>query len=278
MKSSKCLYSVLFCAFAFVSSQAFPPPAHSQSIDPDIKLNQLGYKPSALKVAIVPALGGDDEFQVRDADTGKVVYNGRLSPPKRWRYSGETVRQADFSELQLYGKFFVSVGGGSDDGRSDSQNSDEEKSGSLYQQQSYPFEISKEPLDLLHKASIKAFYYNRSAMAIDAKTGGDHARKAGHFDTDVKVHKSAATKSRPEGTSLSLPKGWYDAGDYGKYSVNSGISTYTLLAAYQHHTALYKTLDLQILESDNQVPDLIDEIKLDETKKTTKKIKPIILL
>jgi len=129
------------------------------------------------------------------------------------------------------------------------------------QGKSYAFDIGEKPLQDVHKAALKSFYLNRSAIAIDEKRSGLHAREAGHFDTKVKVHASAATKARPKGTVLSLSKGWYDAGDYGKYVVNSGISTYTLLAAYQHHTSFYENLDLNILESGDAVPDLIDEIK-----------------
>lgn len=234
MQSSKIISTVTSVALALYSFAAV-----SNLNDGDVKLNQLGYTPSASKVAIVAA-GEATGFQVVELDTGKAVFRGLLSEPKVWPYSGEKIQQADFSKLQTEGNYAVSVG---------------------KQGKSYPFEISKTPLHKLHKAAIKAFYFNRSGIAIDVNTGGDHARDAGHPDTSVKVHESAASKLRPKETLISSPRGWYDAGDYGKYVVNSGISTYTLLAAYEHHAALYQNLNLDIAESQNTVPDLVDEIK-----------------
>ncbi|HCD52991.1 MAG TPA: cellulase, partial [Balneolaceae bacterium] len=75
----------------------------------------------------------------------------------------------------------------------------------------------------------------------------------------VMVHAAAATGSRPEGTIISSPKGWYDAGDYNKYVVNSGISTYTLLFAYEQFPEFFKNQDLNIPESKNDLPDILDE-------------------
>ena len=43
--------------------------------------------------------------------------------------------------------------------------------------------------------------------------------------------------------------------------MNSGISTYELLLAYDNFKALFDTLNLNIPESTNKTPDLLDEIK-----------------
>jgi endoglucanase len=75
----------------------------------------------------------------------------------------------------------------------------------------------------------------------------------------VLVHPSAASLKRPAGSTVSSPKGWYDAGDYNKYIVNSGISTYTLLAAYEHFPAWFGKLDLNLPESGNGLPDILNE-------------------
>lgn len=208
-----------------------------------IKLNQIGYKPEARKVAIVPAPVTDQarsEFKVVRVADDVVVIEGPLSDAKIWPHSEETVQQADFSSLKESGEFVVRVAGVGD---------------------SYPFVIADEVLIDVHAAALKSFYLNRSGMAIDSQYGGIHTRALGHPDTEVLVHASAATKARPEGTVISAPKGWYDAGDYGKYIVNSGISTYTLLASFQHFKAFYQDLDLVIPESSNEVPDIVDEIK-----------------
>lgn len=74
------------------------------------------------------------------------------------------------------------------------------------------------------------------------------------------VHPSAATTKRPAGTIISSPKGWYDAGDYNKYIVNSGFTLGLILQSYQLHQDRFNSLNLQIPESDNKIPDILDEI------------------
>jgi len=212
-----------------------------------IKLNQIGYSPKSTKVAIVPVQLSKQAskktataFQVIDSASNKVVFTGKLSKAKSWEYSGETVQQADFSELKAPGSYHLQL--------TDSV-------------RSHPFVIAPRPLLSVHDAAAKSYYFNRAGMAISTQHGGKFSRKAGHPDTSVKVHKSAASKSRPKGTILASPKGWYDAGDYGKYVVNSGISTYTLLTAYRDYPKFYQGRDLAITESGDDVPDILDEIK-----------------
>ena len=56
------------------------------------------------------------------------------------------------------------------------------------------------------------------------------------------------------------PRRWYDAGDYNKYIVNSSITNYTLLLFYQMFPEYCSSLDLNIPESGNDIPDLVDEL------------------
>jgi len=211
----------------------------SASDDAPIRLNQLGYQPTARKLAVVPA-SDNTEFLVLKAEDGSPVLKGMLSGSQKWAFSDEYVQLADFSSLTAEGQYVVRVVGIG---------------------QSYPFDVASDVLSDVHDAALKSFYLNRSGIDIEIQYGGVHARAAGHPDTQVKVHASAATSDRPEGFVLSSPKGWYDAGDYGKYIVNSGISTYTLLSSYQHFSEYYQTLELSIPESENGVPDILDEIK-----------------
>lgn len=74
------------------------------------------------------------------------------------------------------------------------------------------------------------------------------------------VHPSAASPKRPAGTIISSPKGWYDAGDYNKYIVNSGFTIGLILQSYQLHQDRFNSLNLQIPESDNKIPDILDEM------------------
>ena len=110
------------------------------------------------------------------------------------------------------------------------------------------------------KAAVKAFYFNRSGYEITAEYGSKWARPAGHPDTAVIVHESAASVARPAGTIISSPGGWYDAGDYNKYIVNSSITNYTLLLFYQLYPDYCRSLNINIPESGNAIADVVDEL------------------
>ena len=55
--------------------------------------------------------------------------------------------------------------------------------------------------------------------------------------------------------------GWHDAGDYGKYIVNAGITLGTSLLAYESFPSKFNQDDLNIPESGNSIPDLLDEVR-----------------
>ncbi|MGZ3832342.1 MAG: glycoside hydrolase family 9 protein, partial [Mucilaginibacter sp.] len=124
---------------------------------------------------------------------------------------------------------------------------------------SYPFTISGSVHRKVADASIKAYYFMRASIELTKKYAGQWQRAEGHPDNKVYVHASAASTERPEGTVISSPGGWYDAGDYNKYIVNSGISTYTLLSLYEDFPAYMKTIKLNIPESGNKLPDVLNE-------------------
>ncbi len=126
--------------------------------------------------------------------------------------------------------------------------------------QTVNFKISDDGYKDLSKATFKYYYFNRASSPVTPALGGAYARAAGHPDNNITVHSSAASPGRPTGSKISSPKGWYDAGDYNKYIVNSGISTYTLLAAYEHYADYYDEQAFEIPEQGNNLPDILDEI------------------
>jgi endoglucanase len=204
----------------------------------NIRLNQIGFYPSGPKKAVVIA-SSESDFALVNAQTKQTVFTGKLEKKGTWEHSGEATSIADFSSFQTPGEYFIKVKGLAD---------------------SYPFEISNQIMHEVGKASLKTYYYQRSKIDLDEKYAGKWARKAGHPDTEVLVHASAATKERPEGTKISSTYGWYDAGDYNKYVVNSGITTYTLMSLYEHFPAFTDTINVNIPESSSKLPDLLAEV------------------
>lgn len=204
----------------------------------NIRLNQEGFYPQAPKIAVL-AQGEASQFYIVNADLTDTVYTGKLSETLTSSYSDKTTRIADFSDFTSEGEFVVlipEVG------------------------HSYPFKIGENILQPVAKGVLKAFYYIRASTPIEEKLGGVWHRNGGHPDTQVEVHPSAGSEQRPAGTVISSPRGWYDAGDYNKYIVNSGITTATLLSLYEDFPGYFDTLSLNIPESTNNTPDLLDEI------------------
>lgn len=204
-----------------------------------IQLNQLGYLPGGSKWAAVRASATHgDAVTVVDAATGRSVWHGQLAPARTWEPAQEALRLVDFSALRKPGRYRLQVAG---------------------LPPSVPFVVAADAYAALNAAAIKSYYYNRASIALDVAHAGPWARPAGHPDDQVIVHASAAGPGRPEGSMLSAPKGWYDAGDYNKYIVNSGITCYTLLAAWEHFPEVFRNQKLNIPESGNGLPDLLNE-------------------
>jgi len=200
-------------------------------------MNQVGFLTKGQKqMAVVGAEGKEIVFKT---SSGTEVLKVTAPEAQVWIPAGDTAASlVDFSEIQTEGKYQAYI--------------DDEPIG-------HPITIGDKALEEAGKASIKFFYFQRASTALEEEYAGIYARAAGHLDTAVKYHPSTG-KTDTEAT-FNGSKGWYDAGDYGKYIVNSGISTYTLLQLYQQNKEYYDTLKLNIPESSNDIPDLLDEIR-----------------
>ena len=201
-----------------------------------IKVNQVGYLTHESKIATIEPEAKTKSFLIRDQE-GKTVWRTKRASTKKSPFSSKIRQEIDFSSITKPGRYTLVAG---------------------RHQQS--FIISSDPYTEALKASIKGYYYQRSGESLERKYAGEYARPAAHLDTHVMVHPSAATPKRPAGTIISSPKGWYDAGDYNKYIVNSGFTLGLILQSYQLHQDRFNALNLQIPESDNKIPDTLDEM------------------
>ncbi|HNP21753.1 MAG TPA: glycoside hydrolase family 9 protein [Panacibacter sp.] len=204
-----------------------------------IMMNQVGFYPSSEKIAVVTGVVDTVDFYVISVDHKDTVFSGKPGEQKQSNNSSLVTRIADFSAWQKKGSYVLAVPGVGE---------------------SYPFKIDNNIYHDVAAASLKAFYFQRMSMPIDAQYAGKWARAEGHPDSTVMIHSSAATAKKPAGTILSSPGGWYDAGDYNKYIVNSGITMGTLLSAYEDFAPYFEKLTVNIPESNDKVPDLLNEI------------------
>ena len=203
-----------------------------------IRLNQIGFFPDAPKIAVIT----DDinsNFMIKSVTSGEVVFKSKLSAPHKSEFSPKVTRIADFSALTKPGTYEMSLPGKGD---------------------SYTFEIKPKVFTNLTKALIQGYYFQRMSTPLVPKYAGKWSRAEGHPDKQVIVHPAAASANRPAGTIISCPGGWYDAGDYNKYIVNSGITMGTLLSLYEDFPGYFDTLKIDIPESGNGAPDLLNEI------------------
>ena len=194
-------------------------------------INQIGYRTSDIKELTLFEGSGNVDFV---NEKGEVAYTATPMKASIWSPSGQSVQRVDFSELQTPGTYKIKVNG-------------QELRGDL--------KITDNTYEEVMKASIKFFYYQRASMALDEQYAGQWSRLGGHFDTQVHLHSSTG-----EDGMISSPKGWYDAGDYGKYIVNSGISTYTLLSLYEHFPDYFGKVKWNI-PVDGDLPEYFDELE-----------------
>ena len=202
-----------------------------------IRANQVGYFKSRDKAVnlVSTASFGSQNYKVFNSSNVEIL-SGVSASSTNWSDANLNVAKIDLTSIDTNGNYTVKT-----------------------DQSEITITIADNPLEALATASIRYFYYNRASTAITATNGGIWSRSSGTPDTSVRVHSSAATPNRPTNTIISSPDGWYDAGDLNKYIVNSGISTYTLLAAFEHYKPHFINKDLNIPESTNNLPDILDE-------------------
>lgn len=202
-----------------------------------IRANQVGYHKNRDKAVnlVSDSSFGPQNYKVFNSSNVEIL-SGVTTSSTIWSDANLNVAKIDLSSINTNGTYTVKT-----------------------DQSEMSISVADNPLEALSSASIKYFYFNRASTAINATNGGVWSRSSGTPDTSVKVHSSAATPNRPTNTIISSPNGWYDAGDLNKYIVNSGISTYTLLAAFENYKSHFVNKNLNIPESTNGLPDILDE-------------------
>ena len=194
-------------------------------------INQIGYRPADPKeFALVDGTG---DIEIVNA-AGQTVLQVTPKASSYWAPSTQNVQLVDFTALTVPGTYSIKQGG---------------------QVLRSDLKIADKTFEDVAKAALKWYYYQRASMALEETYAGQWKRDAGHTKTTVTLHSSTGTSG-----TIESSKGWYDAGDYGRYIVNSGITTYTLLSLYEHFPEYFKTLKWNI-PAEGTLPDLLAEIK-----------------
>jgi len=219
------LYS-LSIVFALLAS------ADAQAPTTAIKVDQVGYIPNSPKLAFVSAPA--TRFALKRVDNDTTTLEGELSSPATDKDTGDTVRAADFSSVRTAGDYYLEIPGV---GRS------------------WPVHIGTDVYARPFYLVMRGFYGQRCGVAVDMGPEFPNYRHAAcHFEG--KFHESTGKT----GTHANYG-GWHDAGDYGRYVVNSGISTGSILWAYEMYSSKTGAVKLNIPETGNGTPDVLNEAR-----------------
>jgi endoglucanase len=173
-------------------------------------------------------------FLVRRVRDGSIAFQGNLTAPVDDPDSGDRVATADFSELREQGLFYLDVPGIGT---------------------SWHFAIGPKLFEHAYYLATRGYYGQRCGTAVDLAPDFPQYKHAA-------CHLNGAwhPSSGKTGPRVST-HGWHDAGDYGRYVVNSGITTGTLLGAWELYGPQLRRIALHIPESGNGTPDILNEIR-----------------
>ena len=229
----------------------------SQAQSPYIVVDQFGYLPTANKIAVIrdPQTGYDasasftpglttNNYALVDATSNAAVFTGT---PTAWNSgatdasSGDKVWWFDFTSYTTPGKYYV-----------------KDVSQSV---RSAEFVIADTVYKSVLKAAVRMLFYQRSSYAKTAQYAGagwtDGASQVGSLqDKNARLYNSASSAA----TEKDLHGAWFDAGDLNKYTPWTANYVINLLTAYRENPTAF-TDDYNIPESNNGIPDIIDEAK-----------------
>ena len=207
-----------------------------------IKMDYFGYRPNDTKIAIFTVNPGSmveiralDDAVVSTIPTngGSIQFKGNDTTR-----SGDSVWWVDFSGFTTgdYRLYSPALGA-----------------------QSYDFKVTDNVYNDVVNAALKTFYYQRCNTSKETVYAGNWADPQACHLSDLATGPAAG---HTDHGTLDLSGGWHDAGDYNKYvwgAVSSAILT--MLQAFEDNPGVFKDNDLNIPESGNGIPDILDEIK-----------------
>jgi endoglucanase len=219
--------------FLLIASSAMINDARAaESRSVQIKLDQVGYLPDSAKLALVTAQAST--FEVKRVSDDGTVFTGELSPATQDADTGDSVQIADFSKLKESGTYYLDVPGVG---------------------KSWTFSIRPDVFSRTYYLAMRAFYGQRCGTAVDL---GSEFPGYAHPACHLKGEFHASSGKQGERDNVG---GWHDAGDYGRYVVNSGISTGTVLWTWEIFGPKLRNIKLNIPESGNGTPDILNEAR-----------------
>jgi len=241
-------------ASSVASAAASSVGSGAPAISAFIVVDQFGYLPDTKKVAVVrdPQTGYDAAlsftpgatYQLVNLDTDAVVLSGTATAWKSgatFAAAGDKAWWFDFSSVTTPGRYAVV----------DVENN----------VRSPGFTIGTDIYKPVLKHAMRTFFYQRAGVdkpAVNAEAAW--ADVASHIKPGQDKNAHLFTDKTNAALERDLSGGWYDAGDYNKYTNWHAYYLVALLHAYEENPTIWGD-DYNIPESGNGIPDIIDEIK-----------------
>ncbi|HSQ43152.1 MAG TPA: glycoside hydrolase family 9 protein, partial [Fibrobacteraceae bacterium] len=206
----------------------------------DIMINQHGYHTWGSKIGILTgSYSTGTTFQLKNS-SGTTVFSdtvGATTHSVTVSSSKQTTRYLDFSSYTTSGTYYLYCEGLS----------------------SSSFIISDTIYKPLAYDAVRMLYLQRADTIIPSAYGSSYARESGV----VTGSPNFSILSAGGGTSgtLNSTKGWFDAGDYGRYIPSAAMTIGELMAFYQAFPEAFANGFSNIPESSNGKSDLLDEIR-----------------
>jgi endoglucanase len=228
------LPGVFLCSLALQGAAQAPAANNDEARTPQIaiKVDQVGYPVDGPKVALISSPA--TTFQVRRGSDNSVAFEGKLGAARSDKDTGDLVQTADFSGLHQPGAYYLDVPGV---GRS------------------WNFAVGPNVFQRAYYLAMRAFYGQRCGTVVDL--GPEFP---GYSHPACHLHGEFSPTSGAKGPRDNIG-GWHDAGDYGRYVVNSGITTGMLLWTWEIYGDRIKGISLKIPESGNGTPDILNEAR-----------------
>ncbi|WP_309225161.1 glycoside hydrolase family 9 protein [Salinispora sp. H7-4] len=227
------------------------PDEYEPDTGPRVRVNQVGYLPKGPKNATVVTEATETlPWQLRN-DAGAVVASGTTQPRGLDESSGQHVHSIDFGDYQKKGTGYTLTADG---------------------ETSRPFDLGTDFYEQLRLDALRFYYTQRSGVEIREDLRPGYGRPAGHVGAAPNQgDMSVPCQPGVCDYTLDVSGGWYDAGDHGKYVVNGGISVHQLMSEYERSLLaptgeFWKLRDgtLDLPESGNRVPDILDEARWEQ--------------
>jgi len=204
----------------------------AQQADNKIHLNSLGFLPEQRKEATITAKSST--FVIKDAATNHSVFSSKTTGPYYQKDVDQEVWNANFSDLKTKGSYYLELPSG---------------------EKSAVFPINDTVYDDPFRVSMLGFYLWRCGTAVRGEHNGSNFSHAACHTEDGYDDYIGNKGHLRDGVG-----GWHDAGDYGKYIVNSGITIGILFMAWEYFQSEIKNISF-IPDSKNNMPDFLEELK-----------------